>query len=58
MNEKLEIDDSFEENEKESEKIKDNEKEKDNNYNFNNNNILDQPPDEINILTIKTTKTI
>ena len=58
MNEKLEIDDSFEENEKESEKIKDNEIEKDNNYNFNNNNILDQPPDEINIVTMKTTKTI
>ena len=58
MNEKLEIDDSFEENQKESEKIKDNENEKDNNYNFNNNNILDQPPDEINIVTMKTTKTI
>ena len=54
MKEKLEIDDSFEENEKDSEKQKETEKEKEKDKKLE----LNEAPSEINILKLKTTKTI
>ena len=54
MKEKLELDDSFEENEKES----DGQKENENNKEKEKKPILNEPPDDINILTMRATKTI